>query len=58
MLEIGPGYGATIRILADRVPQLTALEIDADLADRLTTTLQDVRVVQGDGAAMPFPDDA
>ena len=58
VLEIGPGYGATTRILVGLVPQLTALEIDADLAHRLTTTVQDVRVVQGDGATMPFPDDA
>lgn len=54
VLEIGPGYGATTRILADHVPRLTALEVDSDLANRLTSAVQNVRVVQGDGAAMPF----
>ncbi|MFY0539351.1 class I SAM-dependent methyltransferase [Nannocystis pusilla] len=54
-LEIGPGYGATTRVLAGRVRSLTAIEIDAALAERLTRRLGErVRVVHGDGAAMPF----
>jgi SAM-dependent methyltransferase len=56
-LEIGPGYGATTRVLAGRTGSLTALEIDPALAGRLTRRLGDrVRVVHGDGAAMPFAD--
>ena len=28
-LEIGPGYGANLRVLADKTPSLTCVEIDA-----------------------------
>ena len=27
-LEIGPGYGANLRVLADKTPSLTCVEID------------------------------
>ena len=58
VLEIGPGYGATTRVLADRVPALTALEIDPRLSDRLLSQLgKRVRVMVGDGTAMPFASD-
>ena len=57
VLEIGPGFGATTRLLADRVPRLTALEISsrycAHLRHRLGNT---VEVVQGDATALPFAD--
>ena len=57
VLEIGPGYGATTRVLAERIPNLTALEVDEASAMRLAGELTgDVRVVHGDGARMPFPD--
>jgi SAM-dependent methyltransferase len=59
VLEIGPGYGATTRVLRRRVPKLTALEIDLALAARLRTLAgSSVEVVEGDGTAMPFPDAA
>lgn len=59
VLEIGPGYGATTRVLVQRVPKLTALEIDARLATRLRTRHGErVRVVLADGAAMPLADDS
>ncbi len=35
-LEIGPGYGANLRVLADKTA-LTAVEIDERLADRLVS---------------------
>ena len=35
VLEIGPGYGATTDVLSESVPNLTAVEIDSDLAARL-----------------------
>jgi SAM-dependent methyltransferase len=55
LLEIGPGYGATTRALAGRAASLTALELDAALAERLERRLRGrARVVRGDGAAMPF----
>jgi SAM-dependent methyltransferase len=57
VLEIGPGYGATTKILARRYPTLTALEVDTDRAARLTGELGGAaRVVPGSGAAMPFQD--
>ena len=54
-LEIGPGLGVTTRLLARRAPRLTAIEVDGRLAARLRRELPAwVRVVHGDGAAMPF----
>jgi ubiquinone/menaquinone biosynthesis C-methylase UbiE len=55
VLEIGPGFGATTRVLAERVPSLTVLELDRGYCDRLRRRLGErVRVVQGDATAMPF----
>jgi SAM-dependent methyltransferase len=57
VLEIGPGYGATTKILARRYAELTALEVDTDRAAALTGELGgSARVVPGSGAAMPFGD--
>lgn len=57
VLEIGPGFGVTTRMLAGRVPALTAVEIDPGLSRRLRATMPaNVEVVAGDGAALPFPD--
>jgi ubiquinone/menaquinone biosynthesis C-methylase UbiE len=56
-LEVGPGFGPATEVLAQRVPNLTALEIDPGLAGSLRDRLGDrVEVVNGDGAAMPFED--
>ena len=57
-LEVGPGPGLTTDVLARRVPKLTALEIDAELAARLRERFAgtNVTVEQGDATAMPFPD--
>lgn len=55
LLEIGPGYGATTRLLVERTASLTALEIDPDLAERLRGIVQDrARIIVGDGASMPM----
>jgi SAM-dependent methyltransferase len=55
VLEIGPGFGATTRLLAGEVPALTAVEIDPRLASGLRAKLpSSVRVVEGDGTALPF----
>jgi ubiquinone/menaquinone biosynthesis C-methylase UbiE len=60
VLEIGPGLGVTTRLLARRVPQLTALEVDGVFATNLRRDFagraEPVQIVTGDGAAMPFPD--
>ncbi|GGM49713.1 class I SAM-dependent methyltransferase [Dactylosporangium sucinum] len=59
VLEIGPGFGATTRVLARDAPELTAVEINPKLASHLRRTLPpSVNVVEGDGAALPFPDGA
>ena len=58
VLEVGPGPGLTTDILRPRVARLTAIEIDASLADRLAHRLEgtNVDVVRGDATAMPFSD--
>src|SRR5204863_2603194 len=58
VLELGPGPGATTDLLRIRTLRLTALEVDATAAAALQKRLNNfgVRVVHGDGAAMPFPD--
>lgn len=57
VLEIGPGYGATTKVLAERLPRITALEADPGLAGRLAGQIDAAEVVTGDGAAMPFGDE-
>ena len=44
VLEIGPGPGLTTDVLAARVAELTAVEIDAELAARLRTRFADTSV--------------
>jgi SAM-dependent methyltransferase len=56
VLELGPGLGVTTRQLAERVPRLTALEVDERYVTRLRRELDGVEIVQGDASAMPFPD--
>jgi SAM-dependent methyltransferase len=57
VLEIGPGFGATTRVLSRRGGQLSALELDQGYCERLRRVLADrVAVVQGDATQMPFPD--
>ncbi|MES5821233.1 class I SAM-dependent methyltransferase [Streptomyces sp. RG80] len=57
VLEIGPGYGANLRVLVERVPRLTAAEIDADTARMLAERWGDrARVLHADGAELPLGD--
>lgn len=56
VLELGPGLGVTTQALAERVPRLTALEVDERYVTRLRRELDSVEIVQGDASAMPFPD--
>jgi SAM-dependent methyltransferase len=57
VLEIGPGFGATTRVIARSVPSLTIIELDAGYCRRLRNRLPaEVRVVEGDATAMPFAD--
>ena len=58
LLEIGPGPGLTTDLLRQRVPKMTALEVDPRLAVTLKTRMQgtNVRVMEGDATKMPFED--
>jgi SAM-dependent methyltransferase len=57
-LEIGPGYGAFLRVLVDLTPKLTAIEIDQPMAQRLQRLYGDrVRIINGDGTDTGLPDD-
>jgi SAM-dependent methyltransferase len=56
-LEIGPGYGAFLRLLVDRTPRLTAVEIDTPMAERLQRLYGDrARIINGDGTDTGLPD--
>jgi SAM-dependent methyltransferase len=56
-LEIGPGYGAFLRVLVDRTPRLTAVEIDTPMAERLRRLYGDrARIINGDGSDTGLPD--
>lgn len=57
VLEIGPGYGANLRVLVEQVPHLTAVEVDAETARLLDVAWGErARIVHADGADMPLPD--
>jgi SAM-dependent methyltransferase len=57
VLEIGPGFAATTRVLAKRARALTVLELDERYCERLRRELAEaVTIVQGDATAMPFAD--
>ena len=58
VLEIGPGPGITTDLLRGRTQRLTALEVDGAAAVALRKRMNGagVRVLHGDGAAMPFAD--
>jgi SAM-dependent methyltransferase len=58
VLEIGPGFGATTRVLARRAGALTVLELSESYCKQLRQTLdEDVEIVQADATDMPFADD-
>lgn len=58
LLEIGAGPGAATIELARRAPRVTSLEYDHALAVKLRrrANLSNVSIVQGDAAALSFPD--
>jgi SAM-dependent methyltransferase len=59
VLEVGPGYGATTDVFRERVPHLTAVELDPELAARLARRMKgtNVTVVEGDATALEFEAD-
>jgi SAM-dependent methyltransferase len=58
VLEVGPGPGLTTGLLRERVPSLTAVELDPALAGALRERLAgtNVEVVHADATDMPFED--
>lgn len=58
LLELGAGPGAATIELARRAPRVTSLEYDHALAVKLRrkVNLANVIVIQGDAAALSFPD--
>ena len=58
LLEIGAGPGAATVELARRAPRVTSLEYDHALAVKLRrrVNLSNVTIIQGDAAALSFPD--
>jgi SAM-dependent methyltransferase len=58
VLEIGPGFGATTRVLARRGGSLTVVELSEGYCKRLRQSLGDeVEIVQADATDMPFDED-
>ena len=56
-LEIGPGCGANLPVLADKTPSLTCLEIDGPMADRLRDRYGSrAHIITGDGTATGLPE--
>jgi ubiquinone/menaquinone biosynthesis C-methylase UbiE len=57
VLEVGPGFGATTRLLVKMAPRLTVVELEPGYCARLRAELRDeVEVVQGDATELPFED--
>jgi ubiquinone/menaquinone biosynthesis C-methylase UbiE len=58
LLELGAGLGAATIELARRAPRVTSLEYDHALAVQLRGRANpaNVTIIQGDAAALPFPD--
>jgi len=56
-LEIGPGYGATLRAVIDRASSVTAVELDAQFARLLRQRYGDhAHIIEGDGTRTGLPD--
>jgi SAM-dependent methyltransferase len=58
LLEVGPGPGLTTDILRQQFQRVTSLDVDPRLSTALGHRMQgtNVRVLEGDAAAMPFKD--
>ena len=57
VLEIGPGFGATTRVLAARLGRLSVLELDPDYCQRMRAEFDGaVEVTEGDATRLPYPD--
>lgn len=58
-VEIGPGYGANLRVLTTMTDRLTCVEIDEPMTERLQERYGDrARIINGDGTDTGLPADA
>ena len=56
-LEIGPGYGANLKVLVEQAEQLTAVEIDPVMAADLRRGHGSrATIIEGDGTDLDLPD--
>lgn len=55
VLEIGPGLGILTHALSQAGADLTAVELDRDLADHIERVFPDVRLVRGDALDQDWP---
>jgi ubiquinone/menaquinone biosynthesis C-methylase UbiE len=58
VLEVGAGPGAMTGVLRAKASRVTSLEVDSKLVARFVNRHKDsdVEIVQGDAAALPFPE--
>ena len=57
ILELGPGFGATTRVLIRRLGHLDVLELDQRYCERIQVQFGSrVKVTRGDATSMPYPD--
>ena len=57
VLEIGPGFGVTTRVLAPRLDRLSVLELVPGYCERLRAELDGaVEVTEGDATQLPYSD--
>ncbi|WP_055585032.1 class I SAM-dependent methyltransferase [Streptacidiphilus griseoplanus] len=56
VLDVGAGTGISSRALAARGASVTAVEPTPGMADRLHAVSPEIRLVRGDGNALPFRD--
>jgi ubiquinone/menaquinone biosynthesis C-methylase UbiE len=59
VLEIGPGFGATTKVLARGPGHLNVLELDPGYCEHLRREVgNDAEITQGDATDMPYADDS
>jgi ubiquinone/menaquinone biosynthesis C-methylase UbiE len=56
VLEIGPGFGAGTAWFVERAASVTAVEYDAQLAERVQRRVPNARIINASGASMPLED--
>jgi len=55
VLEVGPGFGILTERLLNRSDNVTAIELDAKLADHIEQNFAEVSLIRGDAMKIEFP---